>query len=520
MVIFLFLRNVWATLIPSVTVPLALIGTFAVMYLLGYSLDNLSLMALTIAVGFVVDDAIVMLENIYRHIEDGMKPMEAALKGAGEIGFTIISISCSLIAVFIPLLLMGGIVGRLFREFAVTVTIAMVVSAIVSLTLTPMMCSRFLRHEHGQHGRRLPGRSSAASTGLIGFYRRTLDVALRFQLHHADGVPRHGGARPCCLYVDHPQGLLPEQDTGVLIGIAEGRAGHLVRGDGTAQLASSARSCCADPDVAGYRGRRRRRHRRADRQHRPLLHRAEAVGRAHAATPQQVIARLRPKLATVEGVRAVPAGRRRTSASAAACRGRSTSTRCRTPTSTSSTTGRRRSSTSCSTLPQLRDVATDQQIGGTTATLTIDRDAAARFGIQPAAIDDTLYDAFGQRQVTQYFTQINTYHVILEVPPDDAGRPARRSTSSTSNRRPAQAVPLSTFVKVDTQPVAPLSISHQSQFPAVTISFNLAPGAALGEAVDAINAAMRADGRAAGAAAAPSRARRRRSRRSLRASPT
>ena len=180
MVIFLFLRNVWATIIPSVTVPLALVGTFAVMYLLGYSLDNLSLMALTIAVGFVVDDAIVMLENIYRHIEDGMKPMEAALKGAGEIGFTIVSISVSLIAVFIPLLLMGGIVGRLFREFAMTVSIAVVVSAFVSLTLTPMMCSRFLRHAARRHGWSTAS-SSAFFDGMIGFYRRTLDIALRFR---------------------------------------------------------------------------------------------------------------------------------------------------------------------------------------------------------------------------------------------------------------------------------------------------------------------------------------------------
>ena len=220
MVIFLFLRNFWATIIPSITVPVALICTFAVMYLLDYSLDNLSLMALTIAVGFVVDDAIVMLENIYRHIEDGMRPMEAALKGAGEIGFTIVSISCSLIAVFIPLLLMGGIVGRLFREFAMTVTIAVVVSAIVSLTLTPMMCSRFLHHHQRPAQHWFIGSSRGSSPGLIAGYRRTLDIALRFRfitlLVFLVTVCLTG-----YLFINIPKGFFPAQDTGVLIATTE-----------------------------------------------------------------------------------------------------------------------------------------------------------------------------------------------------------------------------------------------------------------------------------------------------------
>ncbi len=220
MVIFLFLRNVWATIIPSVTVPVALICTFAVMYLLGYSLDNLSLMALTIAVGFVVDDAIVMLENIFRHVEEGMKPMEAALKGAGEIGFTIVSISFSLVAVFIPLLLMGGIVGRLFREFAMTVTIAVLVSAFVSLTLTPMMCSRFLHHDTRQHGwtyRVIEG----FFTGLIAGYRRTLDIALRFQFITLLVFLGTVASR-VYLYIIIPKGFFPPQDTGIVLGITEG----------------------------------------------------------------------------------------------------------------------------------------------------------------------------------------------------------------------------------------------------------------------------------------------------------
>ena len=245
--------------------PVALICTFAVMYLMGYSLDNLSLMALTIAVGFVVDDAIVMLENIFRHIEDGMKPMEAALKGAGEIGFTIVSISCSLIAVFIPLLLMGGIVGRLFREFAMTVTIAVVVSAFVSLTLTPMMCSRFLRHHQASHGRGLPDRSRGSSTALIGGYRRTLDIALRFQLHYPGGVLRHRGAdRSTCTSII-PKGFFPPQDTGVMIGITEG-AQNISFKRHVADAAAARRHHRARSRRRCLCRQRRRGHRRADRQ--------------------------------------------------------------------------------------------------------------------------------------------------------------------------------------------------------------------------------------------------------------
>ena len=279
MVIFLFLRNVWATVIPSVTVPLALVGTFAVMFVFGYSLDNLSLMALTIAVGFVVDDAIVMLENIYRYIEEGMNPMDAAIRGAGEIGFTIISISMSLIAVFIPLLLMGGIVGRLFREFAMVVSIAVVMSAFISLTLTPMMCSRFLKHHHGGHGR-VYRVVEAMFEGLIGGYRRTLDVALRFQFITLMVFLRHLG--PDRVHVHgNPEGLLPAAGHRRAVWHDAGRAGHLVRRDGS-------------PAAGSGQDRRRRRgcefllleHRRragwADRQQRQDHHRTEAMGGAHS----------------------------------------------------------------------------------------------------------------------------------------------------------------------------------------------------------------------------------------------
>ncbi len=484
MVIFLFLRNVWATIIPSVTVPLALVGTFAVMYLFGYSLNNLTLMALTIAVGFVVDDAIVMLENIYRHIEDGMSPGEAALKGAGEIGFTIISISLSLIAVFIPLLLMGGIVGRLFREFAMTVAIAVMVSAVVSLTLTPMMCSRFLKHHSGEHGLlyRVIERFFDA---LLAGYRRTLDVALRFQFVT---LMVFFGTLACTvlLYVQIPKGFFPTQDTGVMVGLTEA-AQDVSFAEMSRRQVAATRVIASDPAVASVSssigaglGGQTGNNGRIWTNLKPFEDRD--------VTAQQVIARLRPRLAEIEGIKVFFQAAQDINIG-----GRLAKTQYQytlqdaelaelyewTP----------KILAKLRELPMLRDLATDQQIAGTTATLTIDRDRAARFGIQPQLIDDTLYDAFGQRQVAQYSTQVNTYKIILEVPP------AMQADMSTIEKlyvrgRDGAAVPLSTFVKLDTKPVAPLAISHQSQFPAVTLSFNLGPGAALGDAVDAINAAM------------------------------
>ena len=483
MVIFLFLRNVWATIIPSVTVPLALIGTFAVMFLFGYSLDNLSLMALTIAVGFVVDDAIVMLENIFRHIEDGMRPIDAAIKGAGEIGFTIVSISCSLIAVFIPLLLMGGIVGRLFREFAVTVSIAVVVSAFVSLTLTPMMCARFLRHEHS-HGR-LYGIIESFFEGLIGFYRRTLDVALRFQfvtlMVFFATLTLTG-----YLYTVIPKGFFPEQDTGVLIGVSESAQDISFKQMADRTLALG-KVLTEDPAIAAY---------------------SAAIGAGSGGqtgnngrffislkpfdqrdvTAQQIITRLRPKLAKVEGAQLFLQA-----AQDIRVGGRISKTQYQFTLQDADVSElydyAPKVLAKLQTLPQLRDLATDQQMAGATATLSIDRDAASRFGIAPQVIDDTLYDAFGQRQITQYFTQINSYHLIEEVPRDMAGDLATINKLYVRSQT-GQAVPLNTFVKMDFNKVAPLSISHQSQFPAVTISFNLAQGVALGQAVTAINGAM------------------------------
>ena len=484
MVIFLFLRNVWATIIPSVTVPLALVGTFAVMFVLNYSLDNLSLMALTIAVGFVVDDAIVMLENIYRHVEDGMKPMEAALKGAGEIGFTIVSISLSLIAVFIPLLLMGGIVGRLFREFAMTVAIAVMVSAFVSLTLTPMMCSRFLRHDHGPHGR-LYRIIEAFFTGLLGFYRRTLDIVLRHQfitLLVFLGTMSVTGY----LYVIIPKGFFPDQDTGIIQGITEGAQSVSFEEMARRQQALQA-VLATDPDIQDYScsiggsyGAKTENNGSCFIQLKPFDERE--------ATAQQIIARLRPKLARVEGANLFLQA-----AQDIRVGGRQSKTQYQFTVQDADPgelySWAPRVLDAMAKLPELRDVATDQQIGGVTTTLTVDRDRAARSGVSLQSIDDTLYDAFGQRQVTQFFSQINSYHLILEVPDAMKGdlETLRKLYVKSAS---GQAIPLSSFVKIDNKQIAPLSISHQGQFPAVTLSFNLAQGVALGQAVDAINTAM------------------------------
>jgi hydrophobe/amphiphile efflux-1 (HAE1) family protein len=483
MVIFLFLRNLWATLIPSITVPVALIGSCAVMYLLGYSLDNLSLMALTIAVGFVVDDAIVMLENIFRHIEEGMKPMDAALKGAGEIGFTIVSISMSLIAVFIPMLLMGGIVGRLFREFAVTVSIAVAVSAVVSLTLTPMMCSRFLHHDEGKHGliyRVIEG----FFEGLIGGYRRTLDMALKFRFITLMVFLATVGLT-FYLAIVIPKGFFPQQDNGVLIGTTDMSQDISFEEMSRRQVAVGD-VLMSDPNIGAFSSSIGASS--GSTQNTGRLYIALKPFDQRTATAAQVIAELRPKMAKVLGTDVRLQAGQDVNVGGRLARAQFQFT-LQDADSQELNTWSPRVLNEMMKLPQLRDVSSDQQNAGTTATLTIDRDQAARFGVLPQVIDDTLYDAFGQRQVTQYFTQVNSYHLILEVLPQYQG------TLNTLDKLYVHSstgalVPLSVFVKVDTKPVAPLSISHQSQFPAVTMSFNLAEGAALGDAVTAIRDMM------------------------------
>ena len=486
-VIFLFLRNVWATVIPSITIPVALVGTLAVMYICGFSLDNLSLMALTISVGFVVDDAIVMLENIVRHLENGMRPVDAALKGAGEIGFTIVSISFSLIAVFIPLLLMSGIVGRLFREFAITVSITIVISAIVSLTLTPMMGSRFLKSEEHNHGR-IYNLVEGMFDAMLSFYKRTLDVALRFQfitlLIFIATV-----TLTVWLYIIIPKGFFPTQDTGIIIGITE--VAQDASYDQIARLQQTVnRIVLHNPSVysvvssvgagnGGQTGNDGRMYVTL----KPWDQRKSGV--------MQVIGQLDKSMEAVPGIRLFmqPAQDVRVGA-------RLTKTLYQYTIQDSDQTELNawapKILSQMRKLPMLADVTSDAQNAGTTETMTINREQAERFGIEPATIDNVLYDAFGQREVSQYFTGNKAYYVILEAKPNEFGKIdtlGKLYVDSSSG----VAVPLSTLVTTTTVPVQPLAINHQSQFPSVTVSFNLKGNASLGDVVtkvDAMKASM------------------------------
>ncbi|MFE1597283.1 efflux RND transporter permease subunit [Methylobacterium sp. ID0610] len=484
-VIFVFLRSLWATLIPSITVPLALLGACALMWAAGYTLDNLSLMALTISVGFVVDDAIVVLENIARYIEEGMQPREAALKGAGEIGFTIVSISISLIAVLIPLLLMGGIIGRLFREFAVTLSMAIGVSAFVSLSLTPMMASRFLKpHSEERHGR-LYRISERIFEGMVNAYGRALDVALR---HRFLTLVSFLGtvALTVHLFMIIPKGFFPQQDTGLLTGITE--AGQDISFAAMKQRQEEVgRVILADPDVAsiamsiGGSGQSLN----TGRMFITLKPRDERHADAFA-----IIGRLRPQLDKLMGIKVFLQASQDVRTGARASRTQFEYT-LQDPNLDELNAWSPRLLEKLKTLPELRDVATDQQTSGTTLTLTIDRDAASRYGITPQLIDDTLYDAIGQRQIAQYFTQLNSYHVILEILPALQGTPDTLRNIYVKSPTTGGQVPLAAFAAWSTDPVRPLSISHQGQFPAVTISFNLAPDVALGQATAAIEQASR-----------------------------
>jgi hydrophobic/amphiphilic exporter-1 (mainly G- bacteria), HAE1 family len=484
MVIFVFLRSFWATVIPTVTVPLALLGACALMWVFGYTLDNLSLMALTIAVGFVVDDAIVMLENITRYIEEGEKPLAAAFKGASEIGFTIVSISISLVAVLIPLLLMGGIIGRLFREFAVTLAMTILVSMLVSLTLTPMMASRFLRaHGETKHGRFYLW-SERAFDAMLHSYERGLDRAMRWSKTTLL-VFFATLALSVYLFVVIPKGFFPQQDNGLITATSEASqdisfAAMKQRQEELGKIVQ------ADPDVASV---------------------AMAIGGSgragnngnlfitlkprdqRKASAQQIIARLRPKLDKVEGARLYMQA-----AQDVRLGGRPTRTQFEFTLQDANLAELNEWApkilAKMQTLPELRDVATDQQTQGTSLDLSINRDTASRYGIQPQMIDDTLYDAFGQRQVTQYFTQLNSYHVILEILPELQGNLDTLNKIYIKSPTTGDQVPLSTFATWTSVPVRALSISHQGQFPAITISFNLAQGMALGQATDAVQKAM------------------------------
>jgi HAE1 family hydrophobic/amphiphilic exporter-1 len=484
MVIFVFLRSFWATVIPTVTVPLALLGACALMWVFGYTLDNLSLMALTIAVGFVVDDAIVMLENITRYIEEGEKPLAAAFKGASEIGFTIMSISISLVAVLIPLLLMGGIIGRLFREFAVTLAMTIFVSMVVSLTLTPMMASRFLRaHGETRHGRFYQW-SERAFDALLRAYERGLDLALRWRLTTLTIFFATLGLS-VYLFIVIPKGFFPQQDVGLISATSEAAqdisfAAMIERQEALGDIVR------ADPDVASVAMAVGGSGRAGNNGNMFITLKPRNERNANA---QQIITRLRPKLEKVEGARLFMQA-----AQDVRLGGRPTRTQFEFTLQDANLDELNEWApkilAKMQTLPELRDVATDQQSQGTTLQLKINRDAASRFGIQPQLIDDTLYDAFGQRQVTQYFTQLNSYHVILEVLPDLQGNLDTLNKIYIKSPATGDEVPLSTFATWTSVPVRPLSISHQGQFPATTISFNLAQGVALGQATDAVQKAM------------------------------
>jgi len=476
LVVFVFLRNVWATIIPSVAVPLSLVGTFGVMYLCGYSLDNLSLMALTISTGFVVDDAIVVLENITRHIEDGMKPYQAAMQGAQEIGFTVMSMSISLIAVFIPILLMGGIVGRLFREFAVTLSVAIAVSLAVSLSTTPMMSARFLRHDEGNHGRVYRFAENAFDR-LVRAYGVCLDWVLRHQFVTLM-IFIATVAVNVELFKEIPKGFFPQQDTGRINGFVQGDQDISFQAI-TQKMAAFASIVQQDPAVdtvsAFTGGGNGTNTARLFMQLKPKSERKLSA--------DQVIARLRGKLAKIPGaalylqaVQDVNVGGRFSGAQyqytlqgddlnelshwAPILMG------------------------AMRKIPELRDVNSDQQLHGLEAQVSIDRDTAYRLGVSMQAIDDTLYDAFGQRQVSVMYQGINQYYVVMEVLPGFQQSPTYLQQVYVASNS-GKLVPLSAFAHFEHANSA-LTVNHQGVFPAITLSFNLAPNASLGNAVQDI----------------------------------
>ena len=490
MVIFVFLRNFWATVIPAVTVPLSLIGTFAILYEFGYSLDNLSLMALTIAVGFVVDDAVVVIENIFRHLEEGLSPMQAAIKGSGEIGFTIVSITLSLIAVFIPLFLMGGYVGLLFREFAITVSVSLVLSLVISLTLTPMMCSRLLKPETHQHGR-LYQLFERGFDGLLGLYGRGLNIVLRHQfitLMVMLGTIVLTGY----LYVVIPKGFFPQQDTGMITGITEASEDISFPAMAERQQAA-ANIVLQDPAVASVGSYVGPGGPTATLNNGRMFIALKSQGE-RTASADEVINRLRPKLARLQGITLYMQA-----AQDITIGGRVSRTQYQytltDPDPAELNQWSAQFLEKLRTIPGIADIASDQQNAGPLLDITINRDIASSHGILPATIDNTLSDAFGQRIVSTMLTQQNQYHVVLEVQPQFQFGPSALSDIYV-NSSSGQQVPLSTLVNA-VEKVAPLVVNHQGQFPSVTVSFNLLPGVAIGNAVAAIQQAEKQLGKPA-----------------------
>ncbi len=480
LVVFVFLRTARATAIPTVAVPLSLVGTCAVMYLCGYSIDNLSLMGLTISTGFVVDDAIVVTENVTRFLEQGMPPREAALRGAKQIGFTIVSITASLLAVFIPLLFMGGVVGRLFREFAVTLAIAISMSAVISLTLTPMMCSRLLREAHGRSPTAIGRAMDRGLERLIGGYGALLRVVLRHR--RIVGVATVGlVALTVWLYNAIPTGLFPEQDNGMLMGQSVGPQDISYPAMKARQEELNA-IIAADPDVdhfvsfIGGGG--------TLNSGQMFIGLKPKPGRTTAA--QDVVARLRPKLAKVAGVNLFLQALQDVRVG-----GRLSRTEYQYTLEDANLLELEdwapKVLVALRKLPELKDLSSDQQTDGLELELVIDRDTAARLGVTTAAIDNTLYDAYGQRQIATFYTQVNQYRVVLEADPVLGTSPdtlARLYVTSTSG----PPVPIGAVARVVPHKV-PLSIGHQGQFPATVLSFNTASGVSLGEAETAIEKA-------------------------------
>ncbi len=477
LVVFLFLRNVRATLIPSVAVPVSLIGTFGIMYLCHYSIDNLSLMALTISTGFVVDDAIVVIENVTRYLEQGIPPMQAALKGAREVGFTVLSISISLVAVFIPILLMGGIVGRLFREFAVTLSVAILVSLTVSLTTTAMMCSRLLKHQRPESHGRFYRSSEKVFVWVLRLYERTLAWVLRHPAFTL-GVLLLTISLNALLLIKVPKGFFPQQDNGTVFGGIQGAqdASFPAMQAAAGRFVNSIKTDPAVANVMAFTGGN-------GAGNSGFVYVGLKPLQQRKISASQFINRLRPKLATVPGASAfLQAGQD------LRIGGRQSSAQyqytIQSDTLQDLVEWGPKLLIELRKLPGFADVNSDQQNNGLQASLVYDRSTAARMGISSQLIDDTLYDAFGQRQVSTMFTSLNQYHVVMEVEPRLWQSPQGlnqiyvRSTNSGN-------VPLSAVTRFEPT-TAPISVSHQGQFPSVTLSFNLAPGVALSDAVKII----------------------------------
>jgi multidrug efflux pump len=480
LVVFLFLREIWATIIPSVAVPLSLVGTFGVMWLLGYTVDNLSLMALTIATGFVVDDAIVVIENITRYLEKGMTPFDAAMKGSKEIGFTVLSMSTSLIAVFIPILLMGGIVGKLFREFAVTLSVAIAVSLLVSLTTTPMLCARFLKsRDESRHGR-----IYRASERAFDWLHNEYATGLRWVLRHQAlmlCVLIGTFALNIYLYIIVPKGFFPQQDTGRLSGqtMAAQDISFPAMRDKQRQLAQMTLDDPAIRSVTAFAGGGRGSNNTGFMfiALKPLDQRPSHV------SASQVVNRLRGRLSSVPGAQLFLQANQDIQIG-----GRGSAAQYQYTLSDENleelNSWAPQLEARAKTMPELRDVSTDQQDQGLAANLVIDRDSASRLGITAAAIDQVLYDAFGQREVSTMYTGLNQYFVVMEVDPQYQLSPdslngifIKSSTGAT--------VPLSTIAHFESQRTS-LTVNHQGQYPAITLTFNLAPNVALGNAVTAL----------------------------------